>query len=364
MTSFSPSEDQQMIVTMVKQFATDEMRKIYRECDEDGEIPAHIVDTAWEMGFISSNIPEENGGLGEEHSAVTGSLIAEELAWGDLSMAMHILCPSLVVLPILEMGTAEQKRKYLPAFCGEKYTPATAALIEPHFTFDPGSLSATARLDGNDYVLSGEKCYVPLAADADLLLVYAAENGSNQGFILEKSTPGLKISEREKNMGIKALATYELTLKDCRIPKENRLGGEKGCDLNRIMNYSRVALSAMAVGVARAAFEYSRDYAKERYAFGEPIASRQAIAFMLAEMAIEIDATRFMTWEAAWKLDHKEDATKEASLVKMYADDMVVMVTDRAVQVLGGHGYIREHPVELWLRNGRGFATFTGMAIV
>ena len=165
-------------------------------------------------------------------------------------------------------------------------------------------------------------------------------------------------------MGIKALATYELTLKDCRIPRENRLGGEKGCDFNLIMNSSRVALAAMAVGVARAAFEYSRDYAKERVAFGEPIASRQAIAFMLAEMAIEVDATRLMTWEAAWKLDRKEDATKEASLAKTYADDMAVTVTDRAVQILGGHGYIRDHPVELWLRNGRGFATFDGMAIV
>jgi len=165
-------------------------------------------------------------------------------------------------------------------------------------------------------------------------------------------------------MGIKALATYELSLKNCRVPKENRLGGQKGCDFNRIISRSQVALAAMATGLAKAAFEYSRDYAKERVAFGEPIASRQAIAFMLAEMAIEIDATRLMTWEAAWKLDRKEDTTKEASLVKAYADDMVIMVTDRGVQILGGHGYVREHPVELWLRNARGFVTFDGMAIV
>ncbi|GAI86702.1 unnamed protein product, partial [marine sediment metagenome] len=210
----------------------------------------------------------------------------------------------------------------------------------------------------------GEKCYVPLAASADLMLVYASEDGATQGFIIENGTSGLEIGEREKNMGLKALATYELALKDCRIPKENRLGGEAGCDFNRILNYSRVALSAMAVGVARAAYEYSLDYAKQRYAFGEPIAARQAIAFMLAEMAIEIDATRFMTWEAAWELDRGKDATKDAYLVKMYADDMVLTVTDRAVQILGGHGYIREHPVELWLRNGRGFVTFDGMAIV
>lgn len=364
MISFSPTEEQQMIVNMVKQVATDEFRKVYREADESGEIPAHVVDTAWELGFISSGIPEEHNGLGGERSAITGSLIAEELAWGDLSMAMHTLCPALVAYPILEMGTQEQQSKYLPAFCGDKYKPATAALIEPRFNSDPYALSASARLDGNDYIVSGEKCYVPLAADADLLLVYAAENGSTQGFILEKGASGLEVGERERNMGVKALPTYEVTLKDCRVPKANRLGGKDGCDFNRIMNCSRVALSAMAVGVARAAFEYSRDYAKERVAFGEPIASRQAIAFMLAEMAIEVDATRLMTWEAAWKLDRQEDATREASLVKLYADDMVVMVTDGGVQTLGGHGYIREHPVELWLRNGRGFATFDGMAIV
>ena len=364
MISFSPSEEQQMIVNMVKQFANDEMRKIYRECDESGEIPARIIDTAWKLGLVSTSIPEEYGGLGGEHSVITGVLIAEELAWGDLSMAMHILCPALVVNPILEMGTEEQKKKYLPIFCSEKYKAATAAIIEPRFDFDPYSLSTIAQPDGNGYVLNGGKCYVPLADSADLLLVYAAENGNSQGFIIEKGTKGLEIGEREKNMGIKALATYELILKNCRIPRDNRLGGEKGCDFSRVMNWSRVALSAMAVGVAKAAFEYSRDYAKERVAFGEPIAARQAIAFMLAEMAIEIDATRLMTWEAAWKLDRKEEATKEASIAKMYADEMVVMVTDSAVQILGGHGYIREHPVELWLRNGRGFATFDGMAIV
>jgi len=364
MISFSPSEEQQMIINTVSGFAVNEMRKLYRECDENGEIPAEIIDKAWEFGLIASSIPEKYGGFGSEHSAITGALVAEELAWGDLSIAMHILCPALVAFPILEAGSEEQKRKYLPLFCGEVYKQATAALIEPRFNFDPHAVTTTARLDGNEYVLSGEKCYVPLVAGADLMLVYACQDGATQGFIVENGASGLELGEREKNMGLKALATYELALKDCRIPKENRLGGEAGCDFNRILNYSRVALSAMAVGVARAAYEYSLDYAKQRYAFGEPIAARQAIAFMLAEMAIEIDATRFMTWEAAWELDRGKDATKDASLVKMYADDMVLTVTDRAVQILGGHGYIREHPVELWLRNGRGFVTFDGMAIV
>jgi alkylation response protein AidB-like acyl-CoA dehydrogenase len=363
MISFSPTEEQQMVMNMVRQFATDEIRKIYRDCDENGEIPASIINTAWKLGLVSNTIPGEYGGSGVERSSVTGCLIAEELAWGDLSIAMHILCPLLVTLPIIEMGTAEQ-RKLLSDFSSNKYRAASAALIEPRFNFDPFSLSTTAHLAGNNYILDGIKCYVPLAAEAETIIIYATENGTQQGFIINKGTPGVTLSEREKNMGIKALATYELSLKDCHVAAECRLGGNAGSDFIRLLNCSHVALAAMAVGVARAAFEYSRDYAKERVAFGEPIAARQAIAFMLAEMAIELDATRLMVWEAAWKLDRKEDATKESSLVKMYAGDMVLMVTDRAVQILGGHGYIREHPVELWFRNGRGFVTFDGMAIV
>lgn len=364
MISFSPSEEQKMVITTMKQFATDEMRKIYRECDESGEIPNDIIKKAWEFGLIAGSIPESHGGFGSEHSAVSGALVAEELAWGDLSMAIHFLSPALAAFPILEAGTEEQRAKYLSLFCDKARKYATAALIEPRFGFDHNELTTTACLDGNDYVLNGEKCYVPLAAEADLMIVYASLDGATQGFIVEKGISGLDVGEREKNMGIKALATYGLCLKDCRVPKANRLGGEAGCDFNRILNYSRVALSAMAVGVAKSSHEYALEYSKQRYAWGEPIASRQAIAFVLAEQHIDIEATRPMAWEAAWELDRGMDATKDASLTKMYADDMVMTVTDRSVQVLGGHGYIREHPVELYLRNGRGFVTFDGMAIV
>ena len=164
MISFSPTEEQEMIVSMVKQFASDEMRKIYRECDESGEIPSRIIDTVWQMGLIANSMPEEYGGFGGEHSAITGSLIAEELAWGDLSMALNVLCPALFSYPILEMGTDAQRKKYLPLFCTEKYKAATAPLIEPQFGFDANSLSTSARLEVNEYVLNGTKCYVPLAA--------------------------------------------------------------------------------------------------------------------------------------------------------------------------------------------------------
>ncbi len=363
MLSFSPSEEQQMIVNTVKQFANDVMRKKFRECDEAGQIPDEIINTAWDLGLVVSCIPEEYGGAGWEHSALTGTLLAEELAWGDLSMAMHILSPWLGVLPIVEMGTAEQKKKFLPSVCGGKFTAATAAFVEPRFDFDHNEFSTVAKKNGG-YTLSGDKCYVPLAPDAAFTLVYARDGGSSQCFIVDKGTKGLNIGEREKNMGIKALTTYEILMKDCKIPAENKLGGGKGCDFKRLTNLSRTALAALAVGLARGAFEFSRDYAKERFAFGEPIGSRQAVAFMLADMAIEIDAARLLNWEAAWLLDKKEEATRECCLAKAYADNMVMQCTDYGVQVMGGHGYIRDNPVELWFRNGRGFVAFTGMSIV
>ncbi len=364
MISFEPTEEQQMIIDAVKRFAEREIRTVYRECDEEGHIPDEVIHKGWELGLIPGGIPEGYMGFAEEHSALTGALFAEELAWGDLSIALHMLTPGLVAYPILLCGTEEQKETYLPQFCDERFKHATAALIEPSIQFDPQALQTTAILDGDTYVLEGRKAYVPLAADADLILIYATEDGTTQGFLVEKGTTGLEIGEREKNMGIKALATYELTLNACRVPRANKLGGEAGCDFDRLMAYSRVATSAMAVGVARASYEYALEYAKQREAFGEPIASRQAIAFMLAEMATDIDATRLMVWEAAWRLDKGKDATKEAYLAKMFGDDMVLRVTDGGVQVLGGYGYIREYPVELWLRNGRGFPTFDGLAMV
>jgi acyl-CoA dehydrogenase len=369
MISFDLSDDQRMISETCGKFAVNEMRSVYRECDEEGKIPSEFIAKANELFLVPNFIPEEYEGVGEERSLVTGSIIAEELAYGDLSLAVCALSPATVAYPIVEFGTDDQKKKYLPIFCEEEFKAGAAALMEPRIDFDLASMQTTATADGEDYVLNGEKCLVPLAADAEVILVYAQTDASAgaagvQAFIVEKGTAGLEIGEREKNMGLKALDTRKVTLKDCRIPKANKLGGDAGCNVQKLMNYTYIGLAATAVGVAKAAFEYARDYAKEREAFGEPIASRQAIAFMLAEMAIEVDATRLLTWEAAWRIDKGLDADREAYLAKQYAVEKVLMVTDRAVQILGGHGYIREHPVELWLRNGRGFATFEGLVTV
>ncbi len=363
MYSFEPSEEQQMLVDAVRKFAVKDIREAAREADESGTLPKALIEKGWELGLLQSSIPEQYGGFGAR-SAVTAALAAEELAYGDLAAAMAILAPALFALPILVAGSEEQKKTHLPKFCAGGYRPATAALVEPRYDFDPAALRVKARDAGDGWALDGEKCFVPLAADAECLLVYAALDGRTQGFIVPRGTPGLTVGERERNMGIRALPTYPVTVSNCKVACADRLGGERGHDFAPIVNASRVALAALAVGLSRAAHEYALKYAKEREAFGEPIAHRQAIAFMLAEMATEIEATRLMAWEAAWLLDQGRDATREAYLAKTTADDVALMCTDRAVQILGGHGYIRDHPVELWLRNGRGFPAFEGMAMV
>lgn len=359
MVGFQPSEEQQLIRDTVASFSREQIRPAARQADETGAIAESLVQQAWELGLIQSTIPEEYGGAGETASAITNALIFEELGWGDLSIALHIMAPRLVTCPVIALGTEEQKRQVLPAYATEHFTAGTAAVMEPDFRFDVRNPATIATRRNGTFVLQGAKCYVPLAAEARHVVVYAKTEAGTRAFVVPRDTPGLTVIEREKNMGIKALATYEVALNDCRVPEDALLDG----DLRAIFNRSRVALAALAVGVARAALEYARDYAKERRAFGVAIAQKQAIAFMLAEMAIEVDATRLLTWEAAWKIDRGEDATREACLAKNYAADMVMKITDNALQILGGYGYIRDHPVELWLRNGRGFATFEGLAL-
>ena len=200
-----------------------------------------------------------------------------------------------------------------------------------------------------------------VAAQAEALVVYASLEGVTKGFVVPRDTEGLEVSERIRLMSLNALPMYKVTLKNVKVEASGFLSG----DFEPVLAAMRVSSAALAVGVARAAFEYARDYAKERNAFGVKIAQKQAIAFMLAEMGVEIESARLLTWEAAWKLDiGKADAAHDAYLAATSAADMVMAVTDRAVQILGGHGYIRDHPVEMWMRNGRGFTTFTGLAIV
>lgn len=364
MYSFEPDDEQKMLVDAIQRFSLNDLRPAAHDADETGQLPKSLVEKGWELGVLQASIPEEFGGFGE-HSAVTGVLAAEELAWGDLAGALAVMLPGLFALPILFLGTAEQKEYYLPEVIGGDWAPYSAALIEPRFDFDPNQLDTEAIEEGGEYLIKGQKVFVPFAPDARAFIVYARIDGKTQGFIVPGGTPGLEIGDQQLLMGIHAFPVYKVNLKDVRVPKANRLGGSTGHDFAPIIHAMRIATAALAVGLSRAAFEYSRDYAKEREAFGVKIAQKQAIAFMLAEMATEIEAIRLLTWEAAWMFDRgNPEADRLAYLAFTGAMDMAMMVTDRAVQILGGHGYIREHPVEMWMRCGRGIATFTGLAMV
>jgi acyl-CoA dehydrogenase len=365
MYSFDPTEEQQMLIEAVGKFAVNDLRPAAHQAEESSELPEKLVSKGWELGLLQASVPESYGGFGER-SAVTGVLAMEEMAFGDLATTLAVLTPSLFATPILLAGSEEQKQTNLPKVIENEWRPYTAALIEYAFDFDPNELNTTATLQGEEYILNGEKVFVPFAKDAEAILVYANLGGDTQGFIVDKDAIGLTVlEEREKLMSLNALPFYRVKLDSVKVPASNRLGGTSGHDFEPILASMRVATAAASVGVAKAAFEYSMNYAKEREAFGVKIAQKQAIAFMLAEMRTEIEASRLLAWEAAWKLDQsQEDAFIEAYLAVTGAADMAMMVTDRAVQILGGHGYIREHPVEMWMRNGRGVAMFTGLAIV
>lgn len=363
MLDFTLDQEQEMLERTIRRFSEERVRKVFRENEESGSIPRDLTRAGWEIGVLSTAMPEEFGGFGE-YSALTGAIAAEAFAWGDLATSLSIMAPNLMAVPLLLAGSAAQKERFLPQFCEMQPPMVTAALIEPRIKFDPHRLHAVARRENDNYVLDGVKSVVPWASDAEEFLIYATEEGVTQGFLVPAGTDGLTVGEREQLLGIRALSTNRVHLDSVCVPLENRLGGEQGIDFGVILNHSRVALGAAATGVARATYEYALKYAKEREQFGEPIAHRQSIAFMLAEMAIDVESMRLLVWEAAWKIDQGHDATRETTVMKHYADSRVVSTADRAVQILGGYGYMREFPVELWLRNARGFAHFDGLAIV
>ncbi|MEE8311933.1 MAG: acyl-CoA dehydrogenase family protein [Candidatus Binatia bacterium] len=354
-------EEQQLFQQTLSAFAAEQVRPAAHEADETGTIPASIIDQAWELGLVQSSVPEAYGGFGQSPCAVTGTVIAEGLAEGDLAVALHALSPRLVIDPVLHLGSEEQKKSILPRYCGNSFIAGSAAVLEPRWDFALDKIATTARKEGSDYLLSGHKCYVPLARDAGDIVVYARdEDGVIGAFLVDPGAAGVEIGEREKNMGVRGLETYEVVLGDCRIAASARLG----TDALPMLRRARVAQSAMALGVAKASLDYAIDYAKERDVFGVKVAQKQAIAFMLADMAIEIDACRLVNWEAAWNLDQNNDAVREVAMAHRYAAETVMTVTDDGLQVLGGHGFIRDHPVEMWARNARGFTIFEGLASV
>ena len=250
MLDFTLDQEQDMLERTIRRFAEERMRKVFRDAEEDGALPRQVVQAGWEIGLLPTGLPEAYGGFGE-YSAVTNVIGVEALAWGDLALTLAILAPNLVAIPLMVAGTPEQQAEYLPQFAGEEPPAVTAALVEPRLRWNPRKLETTAVAGDGGYVLNGVKRLVPLADSAELFLIYAAEEGRVQAFLVPAGTEGLTVGEREMVMGIHALPLFQLSLDNVRVPAENRLGGEAGIDFGLLLNHSRLALGAAAVAGPR-----------------------------------------------------------------------------------------------------------------
>jgi alkylation response protein AidB-like acyl-CoA dehydrogenase len=364
MISFAPTEEQVAARDSMRSFATDVLFPKARECDEAAAVPDGFLAQAWELGLTATQIPEAYGGFGAARSPTTNAIVLEELAYGDATLALCAAAPALFAYAILDQGSEEQKRTYLPLFCGDTYHTAALALAEPSLCFDALNPATRALRKGQGFVLSGTKCFVPMGDRASHFLVVARGDDGLDAFIVGRDAPGLKVSEPEKNLGLRALPTVTLRLEDVAVSEADRLGGSQRADVRRLLNHTRIAVAAVMTGLSRAVLDYCIPYAKERVAFDEPIARKQSIAFRLADMHIEIECSRWLVWKAASQLDCGLDATKSAHFARSYATEKSMWIADNGVQVLGGHGYIREHPVEMWFRNARTLGVLEGIACV
>jgi alkylation response protein AidB-like acyl-CoA dehydrogenase len=286
---------------------------------------------------------------------LTAAVIAEELAWGCAALTTTLTATMFPARPLLRFGTEEQRQRYLPWLASEEGTLAAIAFTEAHAGSDLRSVRASARREGDELVLNGEKVYITNGGIADVTLLFAKLDGELGAFLLERGDPGVREGRKEAKLGLRASYTGSLVLEDARIPAD-RLVGEPGQGFAIAMDFfqgSRPQVAATAVGLARAAFEHATAYAREREAFGRPILARQGVSFKLADMAMEIEAARLLTWRACAALDADEDAGLPGSYAKAFAADASMRATTDAVQILGGAGIMRDHPVEKWLRDAK-----------
>ena len=360
MISFKLEEEQEIVRDAMRDFAGEAMRPIARDCDEASSIPDDFLAQSWELGLVSTQIPEAYGGAGEARSPITNTLLLEELAWGDAALAIAAMAPAGFANAIVDQGTEEQKQKYLPLLCGDRYAAASIAVNEPIAGFDPVIPRTVAEPKGDGFVLSGTKSFVPMGDRASHFLVVARNNGGLDAFIVARDAEGLSVSENEKNLGLRGLPTSTLGLERVEVSGADRLGGAAGSDVRRVLDGGRVALAAVMVGLSRAVLEYAVPYAKDREAFDQAIAQKQGIAFKLADMHVETESSRWLAWKAASQLERGLSATRAAHFARNYAATQSMWISDQGVQVLGGHGFIRDHPVEMWFRNARTLGVLEG----
>jgi alkylation response protein AidB-like acyl-CoA dehydrogenase len=373
---FSLTPEQEEIRALAHQFAEREIRPLAAEYDEREETPWPVIRKAQEVGLgAAAALPVEYGGGGLDH--LTWLLVIEELAWGDAGIAVSITASSLAAAAILAMGSEEQKARYLGVLCDSKEVRLGAlGLTEPESGSDSLALRTTAeRVDGG-YLLNGTKQFCTNGGIAEIQVIFATldRNLGPAGvtaFVVEKDNPGMHQGRKERKLGVRASHTAQVILQDCFVAEGARLGfdasgqirGPGASGAMATLDDTRPGVAAAALGIARAAFEYARDYALQREQFGKPIAGHQAIAFKLADMATEIDATRLLVWRAGWLASQGHGfPNAEGSMAKLMAGDVAMRTTVEALQVLGGYGYTKDHPVERWMRDAKIYQIWEGTA--
>jgi acyl-CoA dehydrogenase len=361
---FRLSDDQLVLQETARRFAQNEIAPVAAACDQSGEFPREVIGRAWELGLSSTCIPEAYGGVGLD--VFSSCLVTEELSWGCSGITTSIMCNDLGLTPILVAGSEDQKREWLGA-CAREFRMISFCLSEPQAGSDVAGLQLLAEKDGDHYVLNGTKCWITNGGVADLYTVFATLDRSSRhrgitAFVLASGTPGITRGKKEDKMGQRASDTRTIHFDNVRVPADQRLGeeGEGFKVAMRTLDRTRPPIGALATGIARRALEESVAYARQRRAFGFAIADFQAIQFMLADMAKDVEASRLLTWQSAWMVDAGLRASKHSSFAKCFATDAAMRVTTDAVQVFGGNGYTREYPVEKLMRDAKLMQIYEG----
>ena len=361
---FNLTPEQSEIKDLAMKFAKNEMMPKATHFDDAAQMPLEILEKAWSLGLVNTCIPTEYGGSG--FSAIDSMIITEALAYGCMGMNTAIMANDLALLPIVIGGSDEQKKKFLTPFT-QSYKIAAFCLTEPGNGSDAGGLKTTIKEDGDEVVINGNKMWITNAGYADLFVVYTTMDPSlkHKGItavVVEKGTAGIEIGKKEDKMGHRCSDTRAITFNNVRVPKSNVLGGMgKGWSIAmKTLDHSRPMVAASAVGGAQCAYDHSVKYAKERIQSNVPLSSHQAIQFMIAEMAMKIEASRLLVHKAAWLLDNGQPNTTLASYAKAFAADSCMQIATDAVQIYGGYGYSKEYPVEKIMRDAKLIQVYEG----
>jgi alkylation response protein AidB-like acyl-CoA dehydrogenase len=361
----TPSDEQQMLQESFKAFGAEQLRPAALRADTDARAPQELRAAAGELGLTMLGVPEELGGAVSERSSVTAVLAAEALAHGDMGLATALLAPAGVAAALALWGDGDQQATYLPPLV-EADVPAAAAfaLQEPRALFDPFELKVTARRERDDFVLDGVKSLVPLAESAELLIVAARLEGHGPVlFVVETKTDGV-LAKAAPGMGVRAAATGDVLLEGVRLPARALLGDGDPAVYAAAVRRARLAWCALACGTARAVLDYVIPHVNERVAFGEPISNRQSVAFAVADIGVELEGMRLATLRAAARLDAGKDAAREVAIARTLCSEKGSWIGSTGVQLLGGHGYVKEHPVERWYRDLRAVGVCEGALLV